>query len=370
MLLSSRRNLRHFARRAAALGIPLSVFLGLYWVTNKKSHFDSLDHPLDPLDPLAQSVLREKATAVCVCYSPGFEFPAWSIKAVAENSASLLAPARVFYDAGDQLEAVQVLVREREPVNIGMERHYNQELLAQTFGWSQGAYGRLESPQPNIGIYTPTLVGGNRPIIHIYHAIGLAFDSNVQPDYINYIETIQPRDRRHLCQLMYRLIFEKIFAAAAHLNMTTIVMSLVGANNFANLYKDWETEEQDTTYAANRLHFQKVVWVPVFHEIAARHPEIEVLFMGTASVGKEVKQAVGDRDLGHFPALLTHPRIFHQLPSTLLINAWDPWSLAGNGNRLDNSLDGFIGRMTNVALGAWSVTNPALQLAQNFIAVR
>lgn len=28
----------------------------------------------------------------------------------------------------------------------------------------------------------------------------------------------------------------------------------------------------------------------------------------------------------------------------LLVNAWDPWSMVGNGNAGDNSLDGFYGR--------------------------
>lgn len=28
----------------------------------------------------------------------------------------------------------------------------------------------------------------------------------------------------------------------------------------------------------------------------------------------------------------------------LLVNAWDPWSMVGNGNAGDNSLDGFFGR--------------------------
>ena len=32
------------------------------------------------------------------------------------------------------------------------------------------------------------------------------------------------------------------------------------------------------------------------------------------------------------------------------MNAWDPWSMVGNGNAGDNSLDGFFGRH---GLGRW-----------------
>eukprot|EP00662_Eupelagonemidae_sp_cell21_P040825 gene40825-51159_t len=43
------------------------------------------------------------------------------------------------------------------------------------------------------------------------------------------------------------------------------------------------------------------------------------------------------RRYGAFPSLL------HTLPAaeTLLVNAWDPHSIAGNGNAADQSLDGY-----------------------------
>jgi hypothetical protein len=39
---------------------------------------------------------------------------------------------------------------------------------------------------------------------------------------------------------------------------------------------------------------------------------------------------------------------------TLYVNAWDPWSLIGNGNGRDNSLDG----CSNMAVLGWTFTNP------------
>ena len=43
---------------------------------------------------------------------------------------------------------------------------------------------------------------------------------------------------------------------------------------------------------------------------------------------------------------------------TLYVNAWDPWSLIGNGNGRDSSLDGYWGRCSNMAVLGWSHTNP------------
>mmetsp|Transcript_36924 Transcript_36924/g.88323 ORF Transcript_36924/g.88323 Transcript_36924/m.88323 type:complete len:395 (+) Transcript_36924:151-1335(+) len=46
---------------------------------------------------------------------------------------------------------------------------------------------------------------------------------------------------------------------------------------------------------------------------------------------------------------------------TLFINAWDPWSLVGNGNENDHSVDGFYGRQSALSLLAWPITNSFIQ---------
>lgn len=46
------------------------------------------------------------------------------------------------------------------------------------------------------------------------------------------------------------------------------------------------------------------------------------------------------------------------LDTTMYVNAWDPWSLIGNGNERDGSLDGFWGRSSNMAVLGWLPTNP------------
>jgi hypothetical protein len=42
------------------------------------------------------------------------------------------------------------------------------------------------------------------------------------------------------------------------------------------------------------------------------------------------------------------------------INAWDPHSIAGNGNENDKSLDGYIGANSAISLLSWPPTNPVL----------
>ena len=47
--------------------------------------------------------------------------------------------------------------------------------------------------------------------------------------------------------------------------------------------------------------------------------------------------------------------------TTLFVNAWAPLSVPGNGNEWDDSLDGFIGRITNIAVNGSGMTNPDMQ---------
>ena len=58
-------------------------------------------------------------------------------------------------------------------------------------------------------------------------------------------------------------------------------------------------------------------------------------------------------DIGNFPENISKIK-----PSdTLFVNAWDPISLPGNGNELDESLDGHVGRVTNIAINGSGMTN-------------
>ena len=45
------------------------------------------------------------------------------------------------------------------------------------------------------------------------------------------------------------------------------------------------------------------------------------------------------------------------MEKTLYVNAWDPWSMIGNGNDHDNSLDGYWGRCSNMSVLGLSLTN-------------
>ena len=59
---------------------------------------------------------------------------------------------------------------------------------------------------------------------------------------------------------------------------------------------------------------------------------------------------------GFIPDCLEEPEA--DLATTLFVNAWDPWSIIGNGNDRDRSLDGYWGRSSNMSVLGWLGTNP------------
>lgn len=50
-----------------------------------------------------------------------------------------------------------------------------------------------------------------------------------------------------------------------------------------------------------------------------------------------------------------------ELDESLIINAWDPFSMVGNGNAGDISLDRYIGRISAAGVLSWVITNPQIQ---------
>ena len=57
------------------------------------------------------------------------------------------------------------------------------------------------------------------------------------------------------------------------------------------------------------------------------------------------------KDVGLFPAAVNGRE------DSLFVNAWDPHSMPGNGNCRDASLDGYVGRHSNVAAAGWPLSN-------------
>ena len=312
-------------------------------------------------DPQAAT---QMAIMLRACYNKGFEFPAWTLRNISDQE-DLFRATHVYY--GDststrpELALIQQLVREREPVNIEMKRSYSQARLDHGFGHQKGFYGSLADARgklpPSIAVYTKTLVGSpeSHVIVHLLHAIGLGFDVNAQPDLQLFL------DGKIDCVAFYRYMFKLIFTCADDKlgPDSTVVLSLVGGNNFANLYP------------GGRRKLWSDVWIPALMSHLQEFPHHVPRLRGMGFppefltlVDPVIRNKLqGDR---LFPDIVAD----YDLTRTLFVNAWDPWSVVGNGNERDESLDGHIGRNSNAAILSTSMTNTFLDSSENYTFVK
>lgn len=283
----------------------------------------------------------EFAKTIRAVYSGETAFPDWVVSSHHWKQHQF-DNTRVYYHSTDNLEHVVMLLRDREPCNIGMHRLYKRDELERLCGYKTGAY-RLSTDQalmPNVAVYcdaTVRLRNGTYCNVHVINLIGVALDTMDQPDYQYYssrsVEELVDAYRR-----MWRLAGA---ALTDHPSLRTLAIYNVGGGAFAGwMGSSFATKVFEPAFAPTRSDLRQ---------------------RGIDIVGFDWERHQFDG--GYIPDCLSDGTL--DLETTLFVNAWDPWSLIGNGNGCDNSLDGHWGRISNMAVLGWLRTNPAMK----FVAV-
>lgn len=280
----------------------------------------------------------EIAKQIHKIYMPGYGFPEWVLDSELWTTFEFDKTV-VYYHKEDNLEQVKQLITEREPCNISMRRIYFENDLETKFGWRYGAYqhSTVDKLMPNIAIYCYATV--LRPTgykkVHVINLVGYAFDCKKQPDY-QYFKT---KPRKHIIE-KYRDIWNKAFIAALDLKkqgkIDKIKIFNVGGGAFAGLIQ---------------ADFIEKIFEPALLPILPFFEKAGIEVLG-------YNQAMQRFDGGFIPDTLDTDV---DMEKTLYINAWDPWSMIGNGNDRDGSLDGHWGRCSNMAVLGWSLTNPSIK---------
>lgn len=281
-------------------------------------------------------------------YYSGYEPPMWSIKL--EESFFNLYAKKCLVICGKECDRniIKGLINEREPVNISMTRIYDKNKLYEYCKYEYSFYYRYFRKYniiaPNIGIYTFTPVKLNNTFIdcHIYNAIGYAFDNHLQPDFIYFNNLNFDKD---ILINLYAELLGKIIKCAKHLNLSTVIWSAVGCNNFAMMYPG--------------RSFYDEIFKPAFLTLDSTDLIYE-------SMGDYIdNDIVSKKHINLFPDILNDIDV----SKTLIVNAWDPHSIAGNGNNNDRSLDGFVGRNSMIGRLSWGITNVFLKDEHNWLNV-
>jgi O-acetyl-ADP-ribose deacetylase (regulator of RNase III) len=284
----------------------------------------------------------------------------------------------VVYDNENELPKVKELVEQREPVNIAMNQNYDENKLETNFGWKTGAYSKSSNLYlyPNIGIYCHARVTNEEKTdekdVHVMNLIGYAFDSVKQPDYIYFMHTyghnksnLTTLDAENKKDLKLQLIqrYRKIWLKACY------ICKLKGLENlwYYGVGSGFFSELLPNEYNKASGNFYQEIFAPAFgidptdskklHSTNNDENDLTIPINFCKKYGIKV-QNLGSSSSKFIPDVLfttdTTPT------DTLYINAWDPWSIIGNGNAADDSLDGNWGRNSNMSVLGWSMTNSKL----------
>lgn len=247
---------------------------------------------------------------------------------------------------GGSLQDARRLATEREPVNIAMERSYSMEKLQKHFGYSAGAYGPLSEngtrlpPQIAVACVTPVRYKSQQREVAVVNLIGMAFDNPDQPDYKLLIKNGQ-LDKERLFQFMVNA-YKMAFKAATLMNRSTLCCSPIGDEAF-----------RPKRFYSTRQKFVDQVVKPAVKKAGESFPNIKMMWAQYPDFN------VPSAFFGLPPS--TTKKWTEHLDDRLFVNAWDCWSMLGNGNSADNSADGFWGRSSAIALLGWPTSNPYIQ---------
>ena len=290
-----------------------------------------------------QMQLVEFADEMRKIYTHGFEFSDWVVKEKWNDSH--FKDTVVYYNVVDDLNDVIKLTIQREPCNIAMRRHYDGLQLQTDFGWREGAYAlsTLDKLMPNIAIYCKASLlknSGDYIDIDVINLIGYAFDNKHQPDYI-YFQTnyglgffTDDRAKKELV-VRYNNMWKLALACAINLNKRKFSIFNVGGGYFSRGFTNFKKDIFEKSFGP---------LIPIFER-----KNIEII-----GYSHETKQFDGSRFI---PNIFNNPGE-DDYKNTLYVNAWDPWSIIGNGNNNDHSLDGYWGISTNMGVLGWFLTNP------------
>ena len=297
----------------------------------------------------------DNATKIIKIYNKGYEPPEWILDS--QVIEPYLESARVYYDG--ELNDAKELATKREPVNIAMNRLYNQDQLQAMFGYKIGVY---KEGSQNIAIYTHTplrKVNGTDlgKSIHIIHAIAPALDNETQADYIEISKLSTPQERQGLYKFKLRRAFQKINRCFKDHNFTTLIMCGIGQSSFYTL----STNLGITDSTENHTIFNEL-----FTEFFGSNNNVFMNYDDWVTVnGVKLTDMTPSRFINN--NLRNHKWIDKytqlDLDKILFVNAWDHLSMLGNGNNNDNSADGFYGRISAISVIGWPLTN--LYLLQN-----
>jgi hypothetical protein len=192
--------------------------------------------------------------------------------------------------------------------------------------------------------------------VHVINSIGFAFDDERQPDYKYYMRVFTDDKKAELMTALTN-VFRLVFACAGKHAFRKVCICYLGGGAFKALFKPKPNAYLDffmqalrnaTEELDNRGIVLNEMNIMGGDNVTDVHDEIRKMLQEEPYKSRIRSSA----KVGNIPQILDE--------ETLFMNAWDPHSVVGNGNEADNSLDGYFGRLSNLALLCTPATNPSM----------
>lgn len=265
----------------------------------------------------------------------------------------------VYYDGTEcSVEEAVCAATYRDPVNIKYSQNYSKDNLKMLCGYTQGFYHYFPC-QISIFCKTPVWFKNEQKIAHVINVYGPAGDSPNQIESLmsKQLHQNKPKLENFLIQFHTRWM-DHVAVHAQLYGYETVILTAVGLYAFA---RHFCLQLGTRGYAKCVLEALKVVFSnPRTYRIIFSNPSIALLDENDDEIEKiELDRNVLESlhiKVGDFR--IPDAIFVVQMEKILWVNAWDPYSLVGNGHSADNSLDGYWGRSTSMAMICWGKLYP------------
>lgn len=274
-------------------------------------------------------------------YQPKYAPDPSSFELLKSGNFDELSKQVTVYYRGDRDQA-EYLATRRDPTNLENNTYYSAD---NELDWNTSGFNAEFTKNPtvlptNIGIACKTPVIGSSKEVLFMNSIGFGFDSVTQPHYQYYSRN----GWKNIVQ-DFAVNFDMLFRCAHDYGKKKVVLCYLGGGWFSEHYP---------------MNYLTTLYLPALKLALSRAPpgltNIGIMGNVAPNIAMGVKQIMDKygivfQSFGYVPGILTDE-------DTLYQNAWDPHSMVGNGNKGDNSLDGFVGSSTNMHYLCWPPTNP------------
>jgi hypothetical protein len=322
-------------------------------------------------DDATTNEIKENVREMLACYHNkeyGFEGN-WNVVEEDETLLSrffeLAKLARAYHLERESKDHAALVFSQRDLVNIAMKKIYDQDKWKSFTGTHDNrsgyecVYSETRQFPPVVGVYclTPVFLGGvlNRDDErHVFSSVGVALDSNVQPDYA-ILSVMDVSVRLEAIRDRVRKSYELFFACLDDTKLKKAALCILGGGAFGLLFH---------RLCEGKDYVSDVWWHVVKPFVESKKTTVDFYLLGSEEEFDSTNKKLSSFDLGSAGLFPDNEPIKDRVSSVLFQNAWDPHSVVGNGHSADTSLDGFVGRHTLVAPLTFPGTNPMMRDAR------